>query len=205
MFDAKGKEAHAFVASVKIDLTPELRALARRNGFRITRALPLKPGIYQARIVVRETASDRIGSSFAWVEVPNLARSPYTLSSLFILTPTAGAPGSVADSRYVQGVRVFLPGKDFAYFFRIQKGEKNKGDILLTYQAELMRSGKSILQQEWLPVKSSARDSKGVSVSGKISLAGLPAGIYELRVKVKEPNSKWSLERTAIFGIHCYP
>jgi hypothetical protein len=210
VFDSGGKQVHGFVDIVTGNLTPERFVAAQRNGFRVTRRLALKPGVYQARVGVRETATDRIGTAFAWIEVPNLSGGRLALSSL-ILNDPAGADtvkagdiptgNAAVNSRVVRGVRLFSAGKVCAYFIRVQKGGKTQADVPLAYQVELIRSGKPIVQQDWLPVTPAEKDGKGISVTGQFSLAGLASGIYELRVTVKELQSKRSLQRTAIFGV----
>ena len=209
IFNSSGKQVDGFTDLVKGNLAPERLVLAQHNGYRLTRRLQLKPGIYQVRSAVRETSTDRIGTAFAWVEVPNPARSRFALSSLILLDPpgTGKAPASDSvpagpvNSRVVQGVRLFPHGQACAYFIRIQKGGKSPADIPLVYQTELTRSGKTVLQQDWQPATSPEKDSKGITLTGQINLADLGSGIYELRVAVKEPQSKRVLQRTAVFGI----
>jgi hypothetical protein len=209
IYDSSGKQVHAFDDRVLGNLTPERLILARLNGYRISRRLALKPGIYQARIGVREIATDRIGTANAWVEVPNLARSRFALSSLVLIdAPDAGNVAEPADtsaaigwSRVVQGVRLFPPNRSCVYFFRIQKGGKATAEPALEYQVELIRSGKPIVQGDWWPVPSVEQDGKGISLNGKINLAGMSPGIYELRVTLKDSRSKQSAQRTTLFGI----
>ena len=78
---------------------------------------------------------------------------------------------------------------------------KNVADVALLYQVELIRRGNTVVRQDWQPATSKEKDAKGTSIAGKIDLAGLPSGIYELRVTVKEPQSTRVIQRTATFGI----
>ena len=45
--------------------------------------LPVKPGIYQVRIALRDRTSGRMGSAMQWIEVPN-ANEAFALSSIFL-------------------------------------------------------------------------------------------------------------------------
>ncbi len=59
----------------------------------------------------------------------------------------------------------------------------------------------TIVEQDWQPAIAAARDSKGITITGHMSLAGLPSGIYELRLTAREPQSKQPYQRTAFLGI----
>ncbi|MET0645019.1 MAG: VWA domain-containing protein [Pyrinomonadaceae bacterium] len=79
-----------------------------------------KPGAYQLRIAVRDSASGRVGSASQYVEVPDVKKDKLTLSSLVItgnrpatkardlLTSVLGAPGASAAATET-GARV-VPG-----------------------------------------------------------------------------------------------
>ncbi len=82
-----------------------------------------KPGAYQLRIAVRDSASGRIGSASQYIEVPDVKKDKLTLSSLVItgnrpatkardlLTSVLGAPGAPGASAATTetGARV-VPG-----------------------------------------------------------------------------------------------
>ena len=136
-------------------------------------------------------------------------RSRFALSNLILIDAPgdadapadAGAPPSPVRPKTIQGVRIFAAGKACAYFFRIQKGEKGRADLPVQYQVELLRRGKTIWHQDWQPAASPQKDSKGMSFTGQVNLEGLTSGIYELRIMVKELQSKTTYQRAAIFGI----
>jgi VWFA-related protein len=210
IYDSKGNRVHGFVDLVNGTLTPDRFVLAKANGFRMTRRLAIKPGIYQARIGVRETATDRMGTATAWVEVPNLVRSKLALSNLILLdargagsnsTAAEGLSSAVSKSRVVQGVRLYPRDAACAYLFRIQQGLMNLANTSLVFQTEVLQKGKSVTPGDWRPVPADQKDGKGLTIGGQISLAGFESGIYELRITVKDPQSKQLYQRTAVFGI----
>ena len=53
-----------------------------------------KPGAYQLRIAVRDSASGRVGSASHYIEVPDVKKDKLTLSSLVI---TGNAPHEARD------------------------------------------------------------------------------------------------------------
>ena len=84
VLDAAGKAVDSFSDKIEADLRPERAEQAKQNGYRCTRRLRLKPGLYQARISVREPHTGRIGTAMAWVEVPDLRKVKLALSDLFL-------------------------------------------------------------------------------------------------------------------------
>jgi VWFA-related protein len=208
VFDASGKQVLGFANAAHGNLTSDRLALARSNGYKYTKRLSLKPGVYQARVAVIDTGTERFGTAFAWIEVPDLAHSRFALSSL-ILYDMPGANSAISggtgeaggQSRMYQNMRLFPAGTECAYFFRIQKGSKSAKDVALQYRMELIRSGQTIVEQDWQPAIAAARDSKGITITGHMSLAGLPSGIYELRLTARELQSKRLYQRTAFLGI----
>jgi len=46
--------------------------------------LRLKPGLYQVRVALRDRATGRVGSAMQWVEIPDLAKGDFALSSIFL-------------------------------------------------------------------------------------------------------------------------
>lgn len=212
IYDSSGKRMESVSSNVQGTLTPDRLALARQNGFRLSRRLTLKPGVYQARVGVLETGTDRIGTATAWVEVPNLARSKLALSSLILLDAPGAGTTTVADgktevlgsSKMLQGVRLYPWNQLCAYFLRVYCGAKTPADSNLVVQTEIVMAGKPIRQDEWqrLTAGEVDKDSKGwVSIGGQVNLAGLKPGLYELRITVKDPQSKQTAQRIAVFGI----
>jgi hypothetical protein len=62
-----------FDQQFEMNLRPETRVRYERDGFPITRDVPLTPGRYQARIVARDRNGGAVGSLLHAFEVPDLA------------------------------------------------------------------------------------------------------------------------------------
>ena len=101
-------EVTRFDQQLELRLQPETRARYEREGFPITRELPLLPGPYQAKIVARDKNNGRVGSLTHDFDVP--APSGLRVSSLLLSDRLRddGAP----DSRVPQLVaRRAFPAK----------------------------------------------------------------------------------------------
>jgi VWFA-related protein len=213
IYDSNGKQVHGFSDLVQGSLTPEQLALATCNGHRFFRRLALKPGMYQARVGVREKATDRIGTATAWIEVPDLTRTRFAVSNLILVDAPLVANNvatnrmhpSIGMSRIMQGVRWYSDSQSCPYLFRVQKGARSEREHSLEFQMEILHLGKTVVRSEWLPVSIGAKDAKGITVKGSLNLAGLDSGLYELRVTLQDPQSKRTIERSSVFAIEARP
>ncbi|HEX7314843.1 MAG TPA: VWA domain-containing protein [Pyrinomonadaceae bacterium] len=102
---------------------PEKLERFMREGMLYGMNVPVKkPGAYQLRIAIRDSASGRVGSASHYIEVPDVKKDKLTLSSLVItgnrpatkardlLTSVLGAPGASAAATET-GARVVAGGE----------------------------------------------------------------------------------------------
>ncbi|MBP1624699.1 MAG: hypothetical protein H6Q07_2719, partial [Acidobacteria bacterium] len=94
IYDGTGKQVDGISARVEAKLTTERMDQAKTSGYRYSRRLALKPGVYQARIGVREEGTDRMGTASAWVEVPEVKPDKLEMSSLVLRNPLDTDPSS---------------------------------------------------------------------------------------------------------------
>jgi VWFA-related protein len=149
IYNSDGRRVDLKSQIIQGNLTPARLEDAKRYGFLYARRIPLKPGLYQARVGVREIpkaapggaaeeqVEGRMGSSAAWVEVPDLSKkNKPALSDLFTAdatevqnsTPASenGKENTLAQSRVIQGVRYFPKAQPLVYFFWIYNTEPEK-------------------------------------------------------------------------------
>jgi VWFA-related protein len=211
-FDTSGKQVDAVSAHVEGRLTDSSLKKAKTSGFRFSRRLALKAGVYQARIGVREEGTDRMGTAAAWVEIPEITRGKLSMSSLILHSPLEidSEPASregvgvseLEQIRMVQGIPLYERDEFCDYSFRIHQGTEISTPIAV--MAELLQEGKAVRQESWRQVKEEEKtiDKKGwFDLDGEVDLKGLSAGIYELRVTVKEIRSNRSVQRATFFGL----
>ena len=210
IYDANGQRLDGKSVTLQGKIKPENLDLLKQNGYSYFRRVAIKPGLYQARVGVRELNTELIGTTTAWIEVPSMTKFKLTLSSLILLdTPTSAAPDSPeaqgsapASAKVVEGIRFYAHNQPCAYFFRIYQppGMSDEG---LVMQTEIIQDGKSITQSAWGPVSACqiGKDKKGIAIGAQIGLKGLKSGIYELRMTVKDPQSKRTVQRIAPFGV----
>jgi VWFA-related protein len=213
VFDAAGKQVQAISAHVEGSLTPERMEQAKTAGYRFSRRMALKPGVYQARVGIREDGTDRMGTASAWIEVPEPKRGKLEMSSLILRSPLDTDPSEkeginvseLEQVRIVQGIPLYARGDECDFFFRANQGGRDAAAANLAWMIELLQDGKIVQQRPWLPVSTeeeNKKDGKGwFDIDGELDLKGLDPGLYELRVSLKDSGLNKTIQRTAVFGV----
>ncbi len=223
IFDKLGKVISSSVDTVEGKLQPQRLSMAKQNGFRHVKRVSLKPGVYQIRVGVRESSSEKIGTATAWVEVPNLQKTKLAMSAIFLSesvkvdaqgvkateqfsNPTKAAPTQEQEfllAKVIQGIPIFKSGHLLAYFFTVY-GNASKLPISadLVLQSEIVQDEKIMFKSDWQPVTGRIikQGKKGLEIGGMIEL-GLEPGIYEIRITVKDLKSKKTLQQASLIGV----
>jgi VWFA-related protein len=100
-----------------VDRTETIRArgdayrLLLKEGLNISMHVPVKkPGAYQLRVVVRDAATEKIGSASQFIEVPDLKKGRLTLSGIVLSSPDAQPAGAAGGEERKSG-GMDAPGK----------------------------------------------------------------------------------------------
>ena len=119
--------------TVTVRLTPEEYSQAMQMGFLYTMDVRLeKPGGYQVRAAVRDTASEKAGSASQFIDVPDVRKHRLALSGIVlngVLPKTSDRSAAEPQDNYsVAGsaspaVRVFRPGQTITYSYVIFNAE----------------------------------------------------------------------------------
>ncbi len=211
IYDAESKQVEAISATVNGKLTPERVSQAENNGYRFSRRLLLKPGVYQARIGIREEGTDKFGTATAWVDVREPENQKFDMSSIILRNPlNKNSELGEDDKRDLEQIKIAqgipLYGRDIfcEYSFRIHPGKTTSQDAEIVFMRELLKGGKAVKAEPWLAIfeDETKVDSKGwFEVHDDMDLSSLDPGIYELRVTVKESRSNQIVQRNAVFGV----
>ena len=154
----------------------------------------LKPGRYQARVAVRDVNSGRIGSVTHDFVVPPLTGLRLTTP---ILTDAIEAPsfGSQAPPKPVLiARRAFPAGATLYYQFSVLgAGKDAAGATRVTGSHQLIGPGGTVVKK--LDPRPVAGGGDPPSRLASVGLAGLPAGDYDLVLKVTDETTGQSVER----------
>lgn len=164
------------------------------KGFVSNITVPIKkPGAYQMRVVIRDSASGHLGSASQFVEVPNLKKDRLTLSG--ILLQRSRKAGEVAQRQF-QGdeqrdfaKRRFHLGDDIRFDLSIYNASNRRtAQPNLTVQYRLLRHGKEIFIAPEKPLALAAANAvESIDTSGRFKLGrNMGPGDYVLQVIVRD-------------------
>jgi VWFA-related protein len=163
----------------------------------------LRPGGYQLRVAVRDTATGRVGSASQYVLVPNLSQKRLTLSGLVVASTSlvsstrkpdsvTGVGGTVeaADPEVGPAARNFRRGMQLDYGFIIYNARVDPATLhpQLTTQARLFRDGNEVFAGLVQPFDASRQtDLERLQVGGRLQLGSqLAPGEYVLQIVVTD-------------------
>jgi VWFA-related protein len=221
VYDKLGKVVSSTLDTVKGNLQTHRVEMAKQNGYRIVKKIALKPGIYQIRLGVREPSTDKIGTATAWLEIPDLTRNRFAMSSLFLSESAEASAANNKDplatvnkatysqdkefylSKIIQGVPIYKSGHLLAYYFLVYNGSpKSPLNADLLMQSEIIQGDAVIFKSGWQAATGRLirQNKKGIEVGGLIELNVKP-GIYELRLTVKDAKSNKTIQQSSIIGV----
>jgi VWFA-related protein len=124
---------------VELSLPPQLREQINRTWLPQIRDFQLAPGTYQARLLVRDRQSQKVGTVYHEFEVPEPGELRVSTPILTdVLQPSAG--GEAAPPRPVPLARdTFAPGRTVYYAFQIHGAQAGPGQaprVLTGYRIE---------------------------------------------------------------------
>ncbi|HEV7903163.1 MAG TPA: hypothetical protein VGO96_04915, partial [Pyrinomonadaceae bacterium] len=178
------------------------------HGLSYSADVPLKQaGAFQLRVVVRDAASGRFGTSGQFVEVPDIGKKQFALSGLVVgeadaqggaptLPPgaTAEAALSPVPSATHLSLRRFRPATPLAYSYVIYNPrlDKTTRRPQLTTQVRLFRAGREVLASPEIPFEPGTQtDPARLSAGGTLRLPPDAApGEYVLQVVVTDQLAK---------------
>jgi hypothetical protein len=210
VYDAGGSPVRSpFGRRFDLDLGPNEYKRAKQAGLGFQQQLVLGPGRYEIRMVVREPGNPPLGGATREVEIPDLTKGTLTLSSLFLSSSAATSGAAVPQSseggetlRGAQVLRRFKPS-DTLYFqlyvYNVTPDDKGATDVIL--QAQLRSGSKLVAASKPQPVTFQQKDGVPLPQSNGMSLEGLGAGKYELRVVVVDHKANVTAFRSTDFTV----
>jgi hypothetical protein len=186
-----------------LQLPEESYKRVARDGLVYYITVPVKkPGAYQLRMSLRDTATDRIGSASQFIEVPDVKKNRLALSGLILRgyanrtaqttvdSPSADQEGiDKGNAEASPAVRRFHSGMFLNYAFFIYNAQAEKGGTpQLTTQVILFRDGKPVFTGKQNPMKTAGQaDMKRLLGGGIIQLGSdLEPGDYVLQIIVND-------------------
>lgn len=183
--DLAAGEAKRHERSVEMNLEGHVPRLDASAWYPLSQSFDLAPGRYQARVAIRDRNSGRLGSVTHEFEVP--VRAGMSLSSV-IVTDTVEVPAQGADTAPVPVLivrRLLSPGSTLYYQYSVfDAGRTSSGETRVKAGHVVRRADGTVVKE--LKPTPLASVSGGMRRFAGISLAGVPAGEYELVLEVTD-------------------
>src|SRR3954467_8716892 len=193
--DATGKVKGGNTDSVTLTgLKPESKARIEQSGLRMLNRLELPPGKYQLRIAAHDSAGGNVGSGQYDLDVPDLAKAPFSISGL-VLTSGSGSvfPTVKADEQLKPmmpgppvALRSFPQNDEIALFAEVYDNagaSPHKVDITTTVTTD---EGKVMFKTDEVRDSSDLGGKRGgYGYTTKVPMKDLAPGKYVLKVEGK--------------------
>lgn len=195
ILDRGGKIADKVIKAVGASFAPDQLDAAKRDGYRYSGRLNLRPGLYQIRVGVRDLNGEYMGTSTAWIDVPDLRNRKLVLSSLFLGKKDdrsqSSADKKTSQLELVVGPGSFKSSEPIFYRFVVYNTSPAANPASDLWQkTEVLRAGTHMYDGEWQPLSMRLvrRDATAMEVGGQIKL-GVDPGVYSVQMMVKDKKS----------------
>lgn len=164
--------------------------------------LRLKPGLYQVRVALRDRATGRVGSAMQWVEIPDISKGDFALSSIFLgeRSPQATPAGREAPGPRAVAVDVdrrFVRTSVLRFQTYVYNAARAGGEVQL--QAQVLRGPTPLITTQTFKVPVAA-DPARLPFWSELSLEQLAPGRYVLQLTATDR----AANRTAVERVGFY-
>lgn len=204
VFDDKAKYISGFKQQLVINQSAEKSKQPPRASY--SQQFRLTPGLYQVRVAARDARTGRTGSAIEWVEIPDLKRGHFSMSSLFI--GERGGSGfdksepMAAEPMLFQPRRLLARGSRLGfitYIYNATPGTKGP-DVAL--QVQVFRADQPVITIPLQRVKTDANtDLKRIPYAAEVNVSQLPLGRYVLQVTAIDRTSKTTASQQINFEV----
>lgn len=191
----QGKQAGSFKTRLNIDQLSQA-AGTKESAVVYNHKIPLKPGLYQVRVAVRDEKSGRVGSSAQWIEIPELSTKRLTMSTLLLGDASKAEQGQFSIDRR------FSRETQMSFLTIIYNARAGAGGPKLDSQIEILRRGQRVIASPIRPVIVEPNtDLARIPYGAVVALKTLAPGRYVLRVTVNDRTSNENSVSEVLFDV----
>lgn len=193
----QGKQAGTF--KTRLNIAQMAQAAGPKDPSVVySHKLPLKPGLYQVRVAVRDEKSGKVGSAAQWIDIPDLSSKKLTLATL--LLDDANKPQTQQVQFSID--HRFTRESHMTFLTLIYNAAATSGALNLESQIEILRRGQRVIASPVRPIPIEPNtDVARIPYGAGIALKTLPPGRYVLRVTVNDRNANGSAVNEILFDI----
>jgi len=209
VFDDRGNQGAKFNDHVTIEAASS--ALASKSELTYGYPVYVGPGVYQVRVGVRDEKTGRAGSAHGWIEIPNLASGELALSSVMLGVRKESAidyavpAGKEQPNPVGLSINHHFTGTEYLRFVvfvynATRVPPDSRPDVAV--QLQVIRDGQPVITTAQRRVSTEdVNDLARLPYAAEISLGGLPAGQYILRITAVDRVGKRSASQQTRFEI----
>jgi VWFA-related protein len=209
IYSDQGKVLHTFQRGVNI--TPKSASVDIPQTHRVFFPIqtPITPGLYQVRVASRDPKNRRTGSVSQWIEVPDVNKGGFALSSVFLGIRPAVTTAEDAKAEAAAPQVLVVPDRRFArntparflvYLYNATLAADAKPDIAV--QVQVFRDDQPVITTPLRKVDTEGfTEFSRLPYAAEVSMNGVPAGRYELRVTAIDRVAKASATQNVKFVI----
>jgi VWFA-related protein len=208
LYDAQGNPTGDIFGTRRVlDVARADSQRVEAAGFQFEHRLPLGPGRYQVRVAARGAQDASLGGAQQWLEIPDLSDKKLAVSSVFLsaAAPTQGGLGVPAGGDTMRDVhtrRRFKPGDGLYFQFYVYNArvdDSGASDVVL--QAQIWSGKKALAASKPKPAALETKNGTPLPETNGMSLDGIAAGLYELRVVVVDRKANATVSRSVDFSV----
>ena len=191
--DATGKTKAGKTETVTLNLRPENKARVAENGLRFMGRLDLPPGRYTLRVATRDVTGGKVGSISYDLEVPDFAKSPFSMSGVALASMSGSALMTARPDEQIKNVlpafptalRTFPQNDEIALFAEIydRPAQPHSVDITAIVRSD---EGTVVFKNE---DERQSTELQGVSggyiYQARVPLTALKPGLYVLTLEAR--------------------
>jgi VWFA-related protein len=165
---------------------PGKMAEALLDGALYTLDVPVpKRGAYQIRVAVRDETTAKIGSATQFIEIPDLKKTEFALTSV-VLQDGERSPDKSDALDITPALRQFKRGGSLEFLCEVENGGKKEPGVDLATRVRVLRDGKEVYSA---PARLIETQGSVRAVFGGLKLAeNMAPGNYDLQVIATERN-----------------
>jgi hypothetical protein len=202
----QGKPAGAFKTRLNVaHLSPS--AGTKNPAVVYSHKMPLKPGLYQIRVAVRDEKSGRVGSAAHWIEIPDLSSKKLALATLLLGGQFVGPVNTDANKGQGEQVqfsidRRFSRESQMTFLTIVYNARQAAAGPKLDSQIEILRQGRRVIASPVRPIPIEPNtDPTRIPYGAGVSLKTLAPGRYVLRVTISDREANETKVSEVIFEV----
>ncbi len=209
VFNDKGQAGAQFEEQITVTAASMTSINEGKESVTYTYPITVESGLYQVRVAVRDDKTGRTGSANAWIEVPDLSDRKLRLSSLIIGDKREEITNASSTDQQAAPIELsidhqFARNSVLRFLFIVYNAARAPNDSLpdVASQLQVLRDNQPVLTTALRKISTLGVDPDRLPYAADLSLEGLPAGQYVLRVTCIDRVSKTSASQQTRFAIN---